>query len=179
MRVIAGTMRGRKLCSPGRGLTLRATSDKVKEALFNIIAPQIEGAEFLDLYAGSGAVGIEAVSRGAKRVVFVEQDRKNVALLKKNLSLCSDEDDITLFEGAAADFLRNNRGPFDIVFIDPPYADTENGLQWLSCCDTIRPQGQAIIEHFHKVALPDTVGDLMFSRRYRYGGTVLSFYVKT
>ncbi len=179
MRVVAGTMRGRKLFSPAK-LNLRATSDKVKEALFNIIAFKIEGASFLDLYAGSGSIGIEAISRGAKKVVFIEKDKKNMALLKKNLTLCPQREVGTVFEGTAEDFLKRTNNQFNIAFIDPPYgeSDLENRLQTLGNCDTIRSEGIVIVEHFHKTNLPNDVGDLSFLKRYRYGGTALSFYVK-
>ena len=178
MRIIAGEAKGRKLFSPA-GIGLRPTSDKVREALFNILAFQIAGTSFLDLYAGSGAVGIEAMSRGAQKVVFVEKDRAHITLLKKNLSLFQNHHDVEIFEGTALHFLKINKNQFDIIFIDPPYAEgAEEILQTVGGCDIIPPRGIAIIEHFHKTNLPDTVGGLSLLKRYRYGGTTLTSYVK-
>ena len=179
MRIIAGDAKGRRLFSP-KGENLRPTSDKVKEALFNILAFRIVGASFLDLYAGSGSVGIEAISRGAKNVAFVEKNKTNILLLKKNLSLFPDHHAIHVFEGTALHFLKKNKDVFDIVFIDPPYADgSEAILQALGCYDKIPSDGLVIIEHFHKQTLPDMAGSLSFLKQYRYGGTALTLYVKT
>ena len=176
MRIIAGDAKGRRLFSP-KGEGLRPTSDKVKEAFFNIVAPRIEGASFLDLYAGSGAVGIEAISRGAKNVVFVEKSGTHILLLKKNLSLFPDHHAARVFEGTALHFLRKNKDTFDIIFIDPPYADgNEEILQTLGCCDNISTGGLVVIEHFHKQNLPDTAGRLSLLKRYRYGGTTLTCF---
>jgi len=178
MRIIAGDAKGRRLFSP-KGENLRPTSDKVKEALFNILAFRIVSASFLDLYAGCGSVGIEAISRGAKNVVFVEKNKTNILLLKKNLSLFPDYHAVHVFEGTVLHFLKKNKDTFDIIFIDPPYAEgNEEILQTLGCYDNISPGGLVIIEHFHKKNLPDTAGVLSLLKRYRYGGTTLTFYVK-
>lgn len=179
MRVIAGIMKGSKLL-PARGLLLRPTTDKVKEALFNILSADILGASFLDLYAGSGSIGIEAISRGATRVVFVEKDKKHALLIRKNLSLFSPSCSSAIFEGTAHVFLEKTKESFDLAYIDPPYED--NGitslLQTLGRFDTMSPQGIVVIEHFHKREFPPDFGGLLFSRQVRYGGTALSFYVK-
>jgi 16S rRNA (guanine(966)-N(2))-methyltransferase RsmD len=179
MRVIAGEFKGRRLASP-RGANLRATTDKVREALFNILSFKIEGASFLDVYAGSGSVGIEAISRGASRVVFIENDKNNIALLKKNLSLLPDHARAEVVCGDALNYLKKNEIDFDIIFLDPPYeaGDLENLLQTLGCCDSMKPQSVVIFEHFHKKILPDVAGDFSVLKRYRYGGTTLSLYVK-
>src|SRR3569832_2330067 len=105
MRIIAGTLKGRRLSAPA-GLDLRPTSDKVKEALFNILSDRIEGTAFLDLYAGTGSVGMDALSRGARNVVFVENNKRHLQYLKKNISSCSFEGSAEIFAVAASDFLK-------------------------------------------------------------------------
>jgi len=178
MRIIGGDAKGKRLFFPA-GVRLRPTSDKVREALFNILAFKISGASFLDLYAGCGSVGIEAISRGAKQVVFVEKEKTHTLLIKKNLSVFPTYDAVKVFEGTALHFLKKNNDPFDIIFVDPPYADlSEEILQTLGCCNTVQRTCIIIIEHFHKKNLPDIIGDLSLLKRYRYGGTTLTFYVK-
>src|SRR5712692_8427011 len=125
MRIIAGKYRGRKLNSP-RLLQTRPTSDRLRETLFNVLAPRIDGARFLDLCAGSGAVGIEAVSRGASAVIIVDRSRKMCALIEANLDLCQiTEEHTEVVLSEAAEFLRagSRQGDrWDVVFFDPPYA---------------------------------------------------------
>src|SRR5919107_3238611 len=125
MRIIAGYYKGRNLKSPP-SMNVRPTSDRLRETLFNVIAPRIEGARFLDLCAGSGAVGIEALSRGAAHVTFVDRSRKMCGLVEANLDLCGVPEELTeVSMNDAADFLRRagGRDPegWDIVFYDPPY----------------------------------------------------------
>lgn len=179
MRVISGIMKGRKLL-PSSGLDLRPTTDKVKEAIFNILSPDISGACFLDLYAGTGSIGIEAISRGAARVVFVERDKKHALLIRKNLSLFALLGKTALFEATARDFIKKNTESFDLCYIDPPYEDDDitSVLQTLGSSDTIRPQGIVVIEHFHKREFVASFGELSFLKQVRYGGTALSFYEK-
>src|SRR6185503_14486621 len=126
MRVIAGEYKGRKLKSPP-SMQVRPTSDRLRETLFNVIAPRISGARFLDLCAGSGAVGIEALSRGASFVTFVDRSRKMCGLVEANLDLCRiPEDQTEVVNTTAEDFLRQSparkRAPWDMIFFDPPYA---------------------------------------------------------
>lgn len=180
MRIISGSHKGRRLYAPA-GLDVRPTSDKVKEALFNILADRIGGASFLDLYAGIGSVGIEALSRGANEVVFVEKSKKQIGFLKKNLSLSPFEGGSDLFCMDAVDFLKKKKaGPFDLVFIDPPYEgeEVEKTLPLLGEGDMIADGGTVIVQHFHKKILSEKIGRLRFIRRYKYGETVLSFYGK-
>jgi len=179
MRVIAGIMKGKRLL-PSGGLNLRPTTDKVKEAIFNILSNEVSGASFLDLYAGTGAIGIEAMSRGALRAVFVEKDKKQVLLIRKNLSLFSLLGKTAIFEGTAQDFIKKTKESFDVAYIDPPYEhnDLTSVLLTLGSSDTIRPNGMAIIEHFHKREFPPSFGELLFLKQVRYGGTALSFYEK-
>src|SRR5437868_12996059 len=123
MRVIAGSHRGRRLSGP-KGTTLRPTSDKVREAIFTILGAQVLGGRFLDLYAGTGAVGIEALSRGASVVTFVESDPKTVQLLQNNLQTCQLLNHARIHMGRTSDFLERKDwwdGPYDVLFADPPY----------------------------------------------------------
>src|SRR5258706_11365455 len=124
MRIIAGKFRGRKLKSPP-SLQTRPTSDRLRETLFNILAPRIAGARVLDLCAGTGAVGIEALSRGAAHVTFIDQSRKMCALIEENLNTFNIEER-EIVTNEASDFLRKlvkkAKQPFDIIFFDPPYA---------------------------------------------------------
>src|SRR6185295_20372659 len=134
MRIIAGAYKGRNLKSPP-SLDVRPTSDRLRETLFNVIAPRIEDVRFLDLCAGSGAVGIEALSRGARHVTFVDRSRRMFALIEANLDLCRiAKEERQVVQAEATDFLRQafrqagepsslgKREPWDIVFFDPPYA---------------------------------------------------------
>src|SRR5882762_9001839 len=132
MRIIAGKYRGRRLKSPPSRET-RPTSDRLRETLFNILAPRIKGARFLDLCAGSGAVGIEALSRGAAHSTFVDRSRRITALIKANLDLCRvPEEQTKVVQGEASEFLREaisrESKPWDIVFFDPPYANDYLGI---------------------------------------------------
>lgn len=175
-------MKGRKLRVPS-GLDLRPTSDKVKAALFNILSSQIAGATLLDLYAGTGSIGIDALSRGAQNVIFVENNPRHLQYLKKNLSACSFEGKVEIFATAASDFLKKSKRlhrSFDIIFIDPPYAskEVEKILPMLQEGDMITDHGMVVIEHFHKKTLPEKEGNLSFLKKYKYGETVLSFYAK-
>src|SRR2546423_3692939 len=123
MRIIAGKYRGRRLKSP-LSLQTRPTSDRLRETLFNILAPRIEGARFLDLCAGTGAVGIEALSRGATHVTFVDKSRKMCVLISANAdALEIDESKLEIVNAEATAYLhsRNMKQPFDIIFFDPPY----------------------------------------------------------
>ncbi|HEX6189205.1 MAG TPA: 16S rRNA (guanine(966)-N(2))-methyltransferase RsmD [Pyrinomonadaceae bacterium] len=198
MRIIAGKYRGRRLKSPPSAQT-RPTSDRLRETLFNVLAPRIEGARFLDLCAGTGAVGIEALSRGAEHVTFVDQSRKMCGLIEANLrALKIESESIDVVSADATAFLRKFRKgrepsptvglmprlpePFDIMFFDPPYAaDYEAVLSFIA---QHRPQllsgeGIAVVEHHKKKDLPEEFGSLKCYRRLRQGDSVLSFYEAT
>jgi len=180
MRVIAGSHRGRRLSGPQR-TALRPTSDKVREALFSILGTQVSGGRFLDLYAGTGAVGIEALSRGALAVTFVESDPTAVQLLQGNLRTCQLHDRALVRVGQTATFLERKDWwgpPYDVLFADPPYTALGEldilthawrpGL--LSECATV------IIEHDSRTKLPVSIDHAVLVRRYVYGDTALSLY---
>ncbi len=177
MRIIAGTMKGRKLIAPP-GLDVRPTSDKVKGALYNILSDRITMASFLDLYAGSGSVGIEALSRGAGHVVFVDQNRKHLRTLQKNIPKNSFEGHYQIIAKSASDFIRRTKQSFDFIFIDPPYTsdEVEKILPRLKQGDIIAEDGEVIIEHHHKKSLPEKIGIFLLIKKYKYGETLLSFY---
>ena len=183
MRIIAGKFRGRRLKSPP-GADARPTSDRLRETLFNILAPQIEGARFLDLCAGTGAIGIEALSRGAAHVAFVDRSPKMCGLIETNLeslNVASDDHEIVVAEGL--DYLgkcvKTNRTAFDIIFFDPPYAtDYEMVLRAIGehASQFLSSDGIVVVEHHKKKALPVEFNPLGRYRELKQGDSVLSFY---
>ena len=184
MRIIAGKYRGRNLKSPP-SLEVRPTSDRLRETLFNVIAPRIAGSSFLDLCAGSGAVGIEALSRGASHVTFVDRSRKMCALVESNLDLCRiPEDETEVVQSEALAFLkrtenRQDMEPWNIVYFDPPYAiDYLPLLEGLGkeSPNLIAEDGLLVVEHHHKNLLNDTFGRLTRTRTLKQGDSALSFY---
>lgn len=183
MRIIAGKYRGRKLKSPP-SLQTRPTSDRLRETLFNILAPRISGARFLDLCAGSGAVGIEALSRGAAHVTFVDRSRKMYALIETNLKeLKVSDDESEVVSKEALEFLKRqmkNAGEaFGIVFFDPPYAmDYEAVLYYIGeqATRVLAEGGVIIVEHHRKKDLKEEVGGLKRYRMLKQGDSCLSFY---
>jgi 16S rRNA (guanine(966)-N(2))-methyltransferase RsmD len=183
MRIIAGTFRGRNLKSPP-SLQVRPTSDRLRETLFNVIAPVIHGARFLDLCAGSGAVGIEALSRGATHVTFVDKSRRMCALVQANLDLCGVTKDQNIVVNAeAGDFLvrsgKQKGSPWDVIFFDPPYAVNYSPVLELlgkHGADFLADDGLLIVEHHHKNSLPEQVGSIIRSRILKQGDSALSFF---
>jgi 16S rRNA (guanine966-N2)-methyltransferase len=182
-RVIAGSARGIRLHAPGPGT--RPLGDRVKQTLFAILEPDLPGARVLDLFAGSGAAGIEALSRGASAAVFVERDALAVRTIEANLQATGLGGkpramivpfDVAAFIGRQGD----EHLPFDIVLLDPPYADTalrDRALAWLGdrgapCTSTAR----VVVKHFWRDQPPPTVGLLASERERRFGETALTFY---
>ena len=185
MRIIAGSLRSRTLEAPP-GLTTRPTSDRLRETLFNVLAPRIQGAAFLDLYAGSGAVGIEALSRGAARVEFVEQAPKALKALQGNLERLGLSAGFQVHAVAVGAFLRRasqvpKRERYEVVFLDPPwdaaaqYAATLGQLGG-SAAGLLAPGGLVIAEHRRKERLEDSYGSLQRTRLLEQGDAALSFY---
>jgi 16S rRNA (guanine966-N2)-methyltransferase len=183
MRVIAGKFRSRTLTAP-RGLDTRPTSDRLRETLFNVLAPHIKGASFFDLYAGSGANGIEALSRGAERVVFVEKAAPAIAAIRTNLQT------LGIGEGwqletrsalASVKRLLEQRQQFDLVVLDPPYKAAEEYALLLNllggeCKSLLADDAIVIAEHHRKFALQDQYGKLHRYRVLEQGDAALSFY---
>ncbi len=172
MRVIAGRFRSRKLKSVP-GLAVRPTPDRLREALFNVLAPRIEGAVFIDAYAGSGAVGIEAMSRGASRVILIERNAQAIQVLRENLRALEIEREVTVVRGSAPVALPNYRA--DIVFIDPPYDQVE---QYGAALLALSHSGRAlcVAQHPSKLSLEENYGDLKKFRVLKQGDNSLSFY---
>jgi 16S rRNA (guanine966-N2)-methyltransferase len=179
MRVIAGSLKGRAL-KPPTWEGLRPTSDRLRETLFNVLAPRIAGARVLDLYAGTGAVGIEALSRGAAHVTFVERDRRAQALIADNLARCGVSEGYVIIRAAASTALEQLRGspsfvPFDIVLLDPPYdfpaAEALTGIDALVAAD-----GLVVFERAKRAPRPDSVGPLTLTRDLMSGDSALAFY---
>lgn len=181
MRVIAGTSRSRPLEAPA-GLATRPTSDRLRETLFNVLAPRIENAHFLDLYAGSGAVGIEALSRGAAQVVFVEKAQQAIKILRANLDRLDLTAGFSIISGNAAAYLRKPQHAirFDLVFLDPPYDDDAEYFDVLSLlgrtATLLVDDALVVAEHRRKHSLADEYGALRRTRLLQQGDAALSFY---
>jgi len=174
VRVIAGTLKGRKLEAPDwEGL--RPTSDKLRETLFNVLAPRIEGARVLDGYAGTGAVGIEALSRGAAHVTFVEQDGRACALIASNLEKCRISNGYAIIQSSVLPAIEGLEPAFDVIFLDPPYAsDFHDALQHVG--EIVKPDGVVVLEHARKSAPPLAPGRLTRVREIESGDSALTFY---
>ena len=163
-------------------MQVRPTSDRLRETLFNVLGSRVEDARFLDLCAGSGAVGIEALSRGARHVTFVDRSRKMCGLTEVNLDLCRVPEEMTeVVLGEAAEFLRRaasrDEPSWDMAFFDPPYAtDYTPVLAAFGARPLLEPEGILIVEHHHKNELPDEAGLIRRWRTIKQGDSCLSFY---
>lgn len=175
MRVITGIARGCRLETPP-GMDTRPTTDRVKEGIFSAISFEIEGRRVLDLFAGSGQMGIEALSRGARSCVFVDRNRRSVEVVERNLRASRLQASGTVLCRDALEYLTHTDGTFDLVFLDPPYAA---GLL-VECMEglsgKLAPGGAVICESDRETELPDTVGALSLDRTYRYGRVVVRLY---
>lgn len=195
MRVIAGTYRSRRLQTL-KGLALRPTSDRLRETLFNILGEGVQGAVFIDLFAGSGAVGIEALSRGAQQAIFIERHASGVALLRRNLealkippggnyawregkSFGGNAEVLSLDALDALETLTDRGVRADLIFADPPYADTrayDTVLEWVGTSKLLQPNGRMIVDHDRRRMLPALSGQLERTRTVEQGDTVLTLY---
>ncbi len=176
MRISGGTGRGRRITVPS-GSVVRPTSDKVRQALFNILGDRISGSVFLDLFAGAGAVGIEAISRGAGLVVFVDASRRSAGIIEKNLHKTGFWEKAKVVVADAEAFIKRQSGPYDIIFMDPPYAeDIGDLLERIGDSGLLKPDGLLVYERFRKRPSLEKSGTLILFREARYGDTVLSFY---
>lgn len=172
LRVIAGEFRSR-LLKTVPGLETRPTPDRLRESLFNVLAPRIEGTVFVDAYAGTGAMGIEALSRGARRAIFVERSRPAVEIIRENLDALGIADRAEVFTGKAAPVLE--RIEADLVFLDPPYALVKEYDQSLALLAE-RPVALVIAQHAFRHQLAEDYGHLRRTRVLRQGDNALSFY---
>ena len=175
MRVITGSARGARLKAP-EGLATRPTSEMVKEAVFSILQNDIGGAAVLDLFAGSGQLGIEALSRGARSCVFVEQDRRAQAVIRENLRHTRLEEGARLVGGDALSFLRMGTERFSAALLDPPYGKglLEAALPLLA--ERMEPGGVILCESGNGEQLPQAAGTFLLFREYRYGRIKLTVY---
>ncbi len=172
MRIIAGRFRSRKIKSVP-GLDVRPTPDRLREALFNVLAPRIPGKVFLDAFAGSGAVGIEALSRGATHVILIERNARALGVLRENLRALGIENEVTVVRGSAVTLLPNYKA--DIAFIDPPYDQIQLYGESLLA---LSPSGCKLViaQHPSKLSLEEHYGGLKRFRVLRQGDNSLSFY---
>ena len=181
MRVIAGKYKSRTLRSL-KGRKLRPTSDRLRETLFNILGPTVEGTTFVDLYAGTGAVGIEALSRGARQVIFVEQHPPAVALIRRNLEslgFLAGAEILGMDVSGGIALLEARHAHAQFIFLDPPYAsgeEYESTLEALGESSIVAPDALVIVEHLRKRGMPDRAGELELTRVVEQGDAALSFY---
>ncbi|MFC1709164.1 16S rRNA (guanine(966)-N(2))-methyltransferase RsmD [Candidatus Omnitrophota bacterium] len=188
MRITSGSLKSRVIKDPRH---IRPTQDKVRKGLFDTIRAAVPDSNFLDLYAGSGAVGIEALSNGAKEAVFVEKDNRchkiirdnmvQLGLMSKSESLRENASILSIDALRAIGVLSKSNKKFDIIFLDPPYYKdlAKKALQKLSACDILAPSGLVVAEHSKKDDLGNNFGDLTCFKQKRYGDTYLSFYSKS
>ena len=179
MRVISGTARGRKL-KELQGMDTRPTTDKVKESMFNIVQFDIEGRQVLDLFAGTGQLGIEALSRGAERCVFVDQRRDAAALVRENLKLTGLQGQGSVVQGDALGYLQTCREKFHVIFLDPPYQSglLEEAMETIAAFDILREHGIMICESPLEQVLPELSQPYERGKDYRYGKIKLTVYRK-
>lgn len=179
MRVITGTARGRKL-GQLQGMETRPTTDQVKESIFNIIQFDIEGRRVLDLFGGTGQLGIEALSRGAASCTFVDQRKDAVALIRSNLKLCQLSDRARVVQGEALSFLSTVRERYHLVFLDPPYQTDllENAIKKIAEIDMLTENGIIICESPADKVLPELPHPYHKGREYRYGKIKITVYRK-
>lgn len=177
MRIIAGSLKGRRLEAPDWP-GLRPTSDKLRETLFNVFAPRIAGARFLDGFAGTGAVGIEALSRGAAHVTFVERDPRAVRLIEKNVARAGlGPDRHVIIRAELSGGVRRLSGQrFDIVFLDPPYGAAELSGAIAAAEPLAVPETLLVVEHAKRDAAPERSGSLVRTRDLASGDSALAFY---
>ena len=176
MRVIAGEFKGRRLEAPDWP-GLRPTSDRLRETLFNILAPRIAGARMLDGYAGTGAVGIEALSRGAAHVSFVERDPRATSLIAANLQRCGIANRYAIIRAAFGGVETQLPGaPYDIVFLDPPYGAAEMAAALAAAEPLVGPETLLVFEHARRDPAPPRVGKLTRTRETKSGDSSLAFY---
>jgi len=186
MRISGGTAKGRKVGPPKAflrredGAELRPTPAKVREAVFNILSGRIEGSAFLDLYAGTGAVGLDALSRGAGRVVFVEENHLRSNIIKEFVDRFGFREKALIVRARVRDFLKKNEERFSIIFLDPPYASEET-MQIISLIGELGTSGEdgiIMAEHSSRRKLEEQAGELALKKKYKYGDTALSLYIK-
>jgi 16S rRNA (guanine(966)-N(2))-methyltransferase RsmD len=179
MRVITGTARGVQLKTP-EGIQTRPTSDRVKEALFSIIQFDVPGKRVLDLFGGTGQLGIEALSRGAKSAIFVDAGDKACKLIRENLHRCKMDNNAQIIRADYLQYLQTCRYKFGLIFLDPPYAEVflENALKKITEIDILESGGIIVAERPVGKDLPWDFTGYSRSKDYKYGNTLLTLYRK-
>jgi 16S rRNA (guanine(966)-N(2))-methyltransferase RsmD len=172
MRIIAGELKGRRLKTP-KWVGLRPTSDKLRETLFNVVAQRVPGARVLDLYAGTGAIGIEALSRGAAHVTFVDTDPRALKLIEENLRHCGVTDRYVIIRSPQS----LPAGSIDLAVLDPPYDEPDLTASIAAAEPLIAPGGLLVLEHARRVSAPTYVARLRRSRDLVSGDSALAFYL--
>ena len=177
MRVISGTARGRHL-KELQGMETRPTTDRVKEALFNIVQFELPGRQVLDLFAGTGQLGVEALSRGAARCTFVDQRRDAAALVRENLKLTGLSQQAQVVQADSISFLMSCREKFDVIFLDPPYLTgvLEKAVETVSAFDILREHGIMVCESPLEQELPTLAAPYERGKEFRYGKIKLTVY---
>ncbi len=181
MRVVSGICKGHPLKAvPGQ--STRPTTDKVKESIFNIIGPYFEGGFGLDLFGGSGGLGIEALSRGLEKVIFVDVDQKAIHTIKTNVEVCGFTDQVEIYRNDAERAIKaliKREVSFDLIFLDPPYHN-QKLTALISIIDVnhiLKDTGKIIVEHANEISLPENIGRFTRKRYESYGITGISIYV--
>jgi len=180
VRVTGGSLKGKKL-SPLRGLNIRPTSDYVRESIFNILIGMVEDAVVLDLFAGTGSLGIESLSRGASKAAFVDKAPQAIKVISRNVHACVLEGRSHILKRNVfwgLDFLKPISQAFDLIFVDPPYEKdfAKRTLQLLDDAEIISPGADIVVEHSSREILPEKTSRLILSDQRRYGKTLVSFY---
>ena len=183
MRVISGQARGKRLKAPS-GLNTRPITDMIKEALFNVWGTRVPGSVFLDLFAGSGSVGIEALSRGAARVVFVDNSGEAVKIIKDNLQNCGLDNNFEIYRRdvmKALELLKRHGERFDLIYVDPPFTNDKifyPVMVVLDEVDILRTDGIVVIRTPHKKTMPTTFNRLSVYQSRNYGESTLHYYCR-
>jgi 16S rRNA (guanine(966)-N(2))-methyltransferase RsmD len=176
LRVISGSLKGRRLLTPTWD-GLRPTSDKLRESLFNIVAVRVPGARVLDAYAGTGAVGIEALSRGAEHVTFVDRDPRSLALVRENLERCGVSARYAIIRARLGQVpLSCAPESFDLAVLDPPYDEPDLAASIMATEASLARGGLLVLEHARRRASPDSAGALVRVREVTSGDSALAFY---
>ena len=179
MRVVSGTARGKKLKTPN-GMRTRPTTDRVKEAMFSILQFHLPGAKILDLFGGTGQLGIEGLSRGANSAVFVDQASDACKLIRENLQLTGFSDQCRVIQSDYQNFLKHCTEKYNIIILDPPYAEEflEKSLKIISEIDILQSGGIIVAEHSVEKVLSNNFEHFPMVKKYKYGNTFLSVFRK-
>lgn len=177
MRIIAGVLKGRRLLLP-KDSRVRPTTDKVKEALFSMLAPYLQDSVVIDLFSGTGSLGLEAISRGAKQVFFGDKSRTSLELTKSNIALCNVLEQCVTILGDWEYVLRRIKGPVDLIILDPPYKAglLIDCMERIAELSLIKEDGIIVAEHGTDISLPTRIGGFRLEREKKYGTIVLSLF---